>query len=133
MGRYLVIWELDESKIPLNPEERKAIWQGAIAMTRQDIESGITKDWGVFLGQTNGYAISEATEEELHAAMLKYVPIVRFKVHQLVSIEQLENVVNSMWWTVKYILLNKRRFINTGGGADQAFAFSPYFGKMQKC
>jgi hypothetical protein len=96
MGRYLVIWELDETKIPMGPEERKAIWQGSLAMVKQDIASGMTKDWGIFTGQTNGFAISEGTEEEVHAAMMKYVPMVRFKVHQLLSVDQLENVVNAM-------------------------------------
>jgi hypothetical protein len=28
-----------------------------MAMTRQDIEKGITKEWGSFVGETKGFAV----------------------------------------------------------------------------
>ena len=37
MARYLLLWEADESKIPLDPEERKMGWLGAIEMEWQNI------------------------------------------------------------------------------------------------
>ena len=46
MGKYLVLWEVDQTKIPIDPKERGAGWSFLMAMIRQDIEKGITKDWG---------------------------------------------------------------------------------------
>ena len=54
MGRYLTIWEADESKIPVNPEERKVGWLGAIEMTKQSMKEGFIKDVGIILGRKQG-------------------------------------------------------------------------------
>ena len=96
MARYLIFWEADESKIPINPEERKAGWLGAIEMTKQEIKDGLTKDWGIFLGQTKGFTISEGTEEEIISSTLKYIPYFRFKVYPLATIEKTEEMIKAM-------------------------------------
>jgi hypothetical protein len=46
MGKYLVLWEVDQTKIPIDPKERGEGWSLLMALVRQDIEKGITKDWG---------------------------------------------------------------------------------------
>ena len=56
MGRYLLLWEADETKIPLDPTVRRESWLVACEMVRQDFKSGLIKDWGVFLGQAKGFA-----------------------------------------------------------------------------
>ena len=96
MGRYLVLWEADESKIPVDAEERKAGWLMALEMTREDIKSGRTKEYGGFVGQTKGFAISEGTEEELNRMTLKYVPFFRFNIIPVLSIDQLEAAVKTV-------------------------------------
>jgi hypothetical protein len=96
MGRYIVMWEADESKIPVDPEERKVGWLGAIEMTKQEIKDGLTKDWGVFLGQTRGFSISEGTEDEIISSTLKYIPYFRFKVYPVASIEKTEEAIKAM-------------------------------------
>jgi hypothetical protein len=96
MGRYLTMWEADESRIPVNPEERKVGWLGAIEMTKQEMKAGLTKDWGVFLGQTKGFTISEGTEEDVIRETMKYIPYFRFKIYPLVSIEKLEAAIKAM-------------------------------------
>ena len=96
MGRYLLIWEVDESKIPINPEERKVGWLAAIEMTKQDMKAGLTKDWGSFLGQTKGFSITEGTEDDVIRETLKYIPYFRFKLYPLVSIEKLEAAIKAM-------------------------------------
>ncbi|MEW6186520.1 MAG: hypothetical protein AB1585_12370 [Thermodesulfobacteriota bacterium] len=96
MGRYLIMWEADESKIPVNPEERKVGWLGAIEMTKQDIKSGMTKDWGNFFGQPKGFSIGEGTEEELNRALIRYIPYFRFKVYPFLSIEKTEENIKTL-------------------------------------
>ena len=36
-----------------------------MALVRQDIENGITKDWGAFVGESQGYSVLEGTELEV--------------------------------------------------------------------
>ena len=54
MGKYLVLWEVDQSKIPVDPKERKDAWSLLMAVVRQDIEKEIVKDWDAFVGETRG-------------------------------------------------------------------------------
>ena len=81
MGRYIVMWEADESRIPVDPKERNAAWLGSIEMTKQEMKDGLVKFWGGFLGQTKGFTISEGTEAEVLKNTLKYVPYFRMKVY----------------------------------------------------
>jgi hypothetical protein len=96
MGRYLVIWEADENRIPLDPQERKAGWLGAIEMTKQDIKAGLSKDWGNYVGEPKGFSIAEGTEEEVGRSLMKYIPYFRFKVYPVLSVEKLEENVKAM-------------------------------------
>jgi hypothetical protein len=88
MGRYLLLWEADETKIPLDPKVRLESWLAACEMVKQDFKSGIIKDWGVFLGQAKGFAIDEGTEEEIQKVILQYIPYFRFKVIPIRTIDQ---------------------------------------------
>jgi hypothetical protein len=88
MGRYLLLWEADETKIPLDPKVRQESWLAACEMVKQDFKSGIIKDWGVFLGQAKGFAIDEGTEEEIQKLILQYIPYFRFKVIPIRTIDQ---------------------------------------------
>ncbi|MGW8186053.1 MAG: hypothetical protein ACWGNK_02265 [Desulfobacterales bacterium] len=62
-----------------------------------DISSGITKDWGSFPGETEGYCIVEGSQLDAMKMAQQYVPHVRFKSHPVASVaeigEMLEFVV----------------------------------------
>ena len=77
MAKYLILWEVDQTKIPIDPKERGDGWSLLMAMVRQDIEKEITKDWGAFVGQTNGYAVLEGTEVEVMKALQQYWPYLK--------------------------------------------------------
>ena len=96
MGRYLILWEADESKIPIDPEERKMGWLMATEMVKQDMKEGLVKDYGVFIGQANGFSIAEGTEEQVLNMTIKFMPFFRFKVIPLVSIDQVEAAVKTI-------------------------------------
>ena len=96
MGKYVMIWEADDSKIPVDPQERKAGWQMAMEMTKQDIKDGKMKDWGVFAGQIRGFGIFEGTAEEVHAVSLKYIPFFSFQIYPMLSFDQAEKIVEAM-------------------------------------
>lgn len=92
MGRYFVFWEVDQAKIPIDRKERGTGWAFLMAMIRKDIEKGIMKDWGAFLGESNGYGVLEGTEVEVMKSLQQYVPFVIFESHPVAS----ENQVNEM-------------------------------------
>ena len=96
MGKYLVMWEADESKIPLDPEERKQAWLGAIEMERQNIKEAGTVDWGCFIGTTKGYSIHEGTKEDVISSTIKFIPYFKFQVYEVSNIDELENAIKNM-------------------------------------
>jgi hypothetical protein len=96
MGRYLLLWEADESKIPVTPEERKVGWQMATQMVEQDIKDGLVKDYGAFVGQPNGFTIAEGTREEIMKMTIKFMPFFRFKVIPVASIDQVKEAINAI-------------------------------------
>lgn len=96
MGKYLVLWEVNTSFVPVDPGERAAGFGMLTNLVRQDMEKGLTKDWAGFVGELSGCAIAEGTEEEIHQQMLQYVPFVKFQIHQLVSLDKVENIIKAM-------------------------------------
>ncbi len=96
MGRYLVLWEVDQSRVPIDAKERGGAWSILMAMVRQDREAGKIKDWGTFVGEINGFAVYEGTEVEVGSALMKYVPYVRFNVHPLASESQTNEIIKSL-------------------------------------
>jgi len=96
MGRYLILWELDQTRIPLSPQERAAIWDPFMDMVEQDIAKGISKDWGIFVGEVGGYISAEGTEVEIGNMLQQYVPHVQFKVHPVMSISQVREVIKAL-------------------------------------
>ena len=96
MGKYLVLWEVDQTKIPIDPKERGDGWAFLMAMIRKDIEKGLTKDWGSFVGETGGYAVNEGTEVEVMNGLQQYVPFCKFKVHPIGTPEMTEAMIKAL-------------------------------------
>jgi len=96
MGKYLLLWEVDRARIPIDPKERGAGWGLLMSMVRQDIEKGVSKDWGAFVGETNGYAVAEGTEIEILNMTAQYGPFVSFKVHPIASESQVNDMIKAL-------------------------------------
>ena len=96
MGKYLVLWEMDESKIPVDPKARGSAWQNLIDLVKQGLEGGIAKDWGAFVGEHRGYVIHEGTEVEVAVTLQQYVPFARFKVYPVETVGQVEQVIEAL-------------------------------------
>jgi hypothetical protein len=45
MTKFLLLWETDISRAPLDPKERLAGWAKLLNMIKDDLESGGLKDW----------------------------------------------------------------------------------------
>lgn len=96
MGKYLVLWEIDRSRIPVEAKDRGVAWTILLDMVKKDIQAGVTKDWGAFVGEVNGFTISEGTEVEIGAALTQYAPYVSFKVHPVASVSQVGDIIKRM-------------------------------------
>jgi len=96
MGKYLVLWEVDQTRVPISPQERGAGWGALIDMVKEDIKKGLTKDWGAFVGEINGYAVLEGTEVEIGNALQRYVPWTKFKLHAIASVGQVDEVIKAL-------------------------------------
>jgi hypothetical protein len=96
MGKYLVLWEVDQTKIPIDPKERGGGWSMLMAMVGQDIEKGIVKDWGAFSGESNGYSIYDATKIELMKSLQQYVPFCIFKVHPISTVSEVNEMISAL-------------------------------------
>ena len=96
MGKYLVLWEVDQTKIPVDPKQRGEGWSFLMAMVRQDMEKGITKDWGAFVGESKGYVVNEGTELEVMKALQQYVPFCIFKVLPISTESQVNEMIKGL-------------------------------------
>ena len=96
MGKYLVLWEIDVTKIPIGRKDRGMGWVGLLNMVKEEMKQGITKEWGTFVGETNGFSIMEGTEVEISNTLQNYVPFGIFKVKQILSVEQTEEVIKAL-------------------------------------
>ncbi|MCK4414334.1 MAG: hypothetical protein KAY32_12380 [Candidatus Eisenbacteria sp.] len=96
MGRYLLLWEVDKARIPVDRKERGVGWGLLMSMVRQDREKGISKDWGTFVGETNGYDVVEGTEIEILKMTAQYVPYVSFKAYPIASESQVNEMIKAL-------------------------------------
>jgi len=96
MPKYLVLFELDNSKVPIDPKERGESWGAMLDMVKQDIKDGVILDWGTFLGENRGYIICQASERELEKYLQQYVPFIIPKVYRIMSVEQIAELAKSL-------------------------------------
>jgi hypothetical protein len=96
MGKYLVLWEVVQTQIPVDPKERGEGWGMLMAMVRQDIEKGLTKDWGAIVGETNGYFVAEGAELEVMNSIQQYVPFCTFKVYPIATESQVNDMIKAL-------------------------------------
>jgi len=96
MGKYLILWEVDQTKIPVDPKQRGQGWSLLMGMIRQDIEKGLTKDWGAFVGENKGYAVDEGSELEVMKALAQYVPFCTFEVHPISTESQVNEMIKAL-------------------------------------
>lgn len=97
MGRYLMLWELDWTKIPISRQDRAAGIRPLVDMVKQDLKKGgILKDWGAFVGEMNGYSVAEGTEVEIGNLVQQYIPFVSFKTYPIASLSQVDEIVKAL-------------------------------------
>ncbi len=93
MGKFLLKWSLDASKVPIDPKERGAGWTLLMNMIKEDREKGILHDWGAFPSEGKGYCIVEGSNVDVMIMTEKYVPYVRFETHPVATIYEVDELL----------------------------------------
>jgi hypothetical protein len=96
MAKFLLDWELDSSKTPVNPKERAEGWSMLMKAVQQDLRNGVIKEWGAFAGESKGYCVMEGSAAEVHTLVQKFVPFVQFESHPLVSADEVDVLIQKM-------------------------------------
>ena len=96
MAKFMITWQIDQTKIPLDPKQRAEGWRFLLSMVMQDLEKRLTTDWGAFIGESNGYTIMEGSELEVMKALQQYVPYCTFKCHPVASVLQVQELLKAM-------------------------------------
>lgn len=96
MAKYLLLWQVDPARVPVDPKERAAGRSGLMSMVHKDLEKGICKDWGAFTGEGRGYAIIEGSEIEVALMVEQYDPYVHFQTHPIMSPRQIDDMLKAM-------------------------------------
>jgi uncharacterized protein YciI len=96
MPKYFMTWEAELSKYPTDPKERMAYQTKHIEMVKQLQKEGLISDWGIFLGESRGYMISEKSWTDVAKMTLSDYPDIQFKTHQALSINEYDSVGKSM-------------------------------------
>ncbi len=96
MARYLYLWEIDKTKIPIDPKERGKTWSLLMSVVKNDVEKGTIREWGSFVGETNGFFVAEGDVVEIGLTIQQYVPYVDFKSFPLASINEVDQVISAL-------------------------------------
>ena len=96
MGKYLLLWEIDPTKKPVDLKERGGEFGALMKIIKQDTKKGILKDWGLFVGESHGYSVVQGTEVEVIKAIQQYTPFVYFASHPLASINQAREMIKAV-------------------------------------
>ncbi|MFX0059830.1 MAG: hypothetical protein ACFE8J_16155 [Candidatus Heimdallarchaeota archaeon] len=96
MGKYLILWDIEPSRLPVSRKERAVGWKALLNFIKDDMKSGKTLDWGAFVGELSGFSIMEVDEVEIGILLQRFSPYVNFKVHPIAGIEDVEKVIEGM-------------------------------------
>ena len=94
MTKFLVLWEMDTSRLPEDPKEWAKRATVLVNMVKADFKSDKTLDWGMFAGgELGGYAIYEGSELELTMENMKYAPFIKFKTYPILAVSHVEEMI----------------------------------------
>ena len=96
MAKFLMLWEMDRTRMPVDPKEQLGGFTMLLNGVKADLEGGQLKDWGEFPGEHAGYAIMEGTEPDVLMGVSKYDPYVKFKIHSVLSLDQVVETVKAL-------------------------------------
>lgn len=96
MSKYILYWELDDSRLPQETESRAAIVSSLLDRVKADQAEGKVKEWGTFLGGGQGFALVEGEDIDVAVLMHQYRPYVRFESQPYLAMDRLEEMFKAL-------------------------------------
>ena len=96
MAKYHLYWRLDVARVSVDAKERGGGWGLLMALVKQDMESGVLKDWGAFTSEGQGYCIVEGTNVEIMKMTEQYVPYCSFETKSVSSAEEVNELIQHL-------------------------------------
>ena len=96
MAKYLLLWEMDNTRTPEDLEERKTQYRSFQDIVRRQMKDGEISDWGACVGEMKGFCIIEGSAEDVHKLVLRWIPWVSFQTKELLAIEQVVKATEAM-------------------------------------
>jgi len=96
MGKYLLLWSLNNDLVPADPKERASGWGMLMEMVKQDLKKGLVKDWGSFPGENRGYCILEGNHLDVMKMTQQYSPYVGFEVHAAATVNDVADLIKHL-------------------------------------
>ena len=60
-----------------------------LGMVKEDMASGVLKDWGAFPGDRSGFGVVVGSEMDVMKLTMRYAPHIMFRVKPVVSADEL--------------------------------------------
>jgi len=92
----LILWEMDHSFFPPEPEERMKLTMTLCEMVKKSMDDGKMKMWGMNPGGNHGFAITDEDEKVVFAGNAQYIPHVKFTVEPMLSIDEVIAAMQSI-------------------------------------
>jgi hypothetical protein len=88
MTKFFIKWWLDTAKFPDTPQDVMKLRVKLHEAVKAELSAGRFTEWGQFGNGREGYAISDASAEDIYAALLKYTPVIAWKVFPVLNVDQ---------------------------------------------
>ena len=88
MTKFFIKWWVESAKLPDTPQETVKLRLKMLEMVKAELSAGRVTEWGEIGNGIEGYAITEASEVDLFAIMLKGTPFVTYKEFPVLNADQ---------------------------------------------
>jgi hypothetical protein len=92
MPKYVALWEVDLSRVSMDPDEVRATHVKSMEKVRQVLKDNPGSDFGIFIGESKGYFSGLKSWQEVVKLDQMFSPWVKFKVYQAYSAIEDEEV-----------------------------------------
>ena len=96
MATSLILWEANDSLMPIDREERRKLIMSMLEGVKKSVDSGEMKMWGISSGGGNGFSISERSSKEIFALAMKYAPYIKFQIKPMLSVDEMIDIMKEM-------------------------------------
>ena len=88
MTKFFMKWRIGQTRVPDAPQETVKLKLKMLEAIKAELSAGTFTEWGSFGNGIEGYAITEASEEDFYATLIRWMPVVAFEVFALLSVDQ---------------------------------------------